>query len=74
MYSVKAISVKTAVFNQTVKHRIALLYQQGVMELLLNIARGPDSSNKMNDTVARLPACQSWEEDDADHAWRKCTG
>ena len=47
-------------------------YQQGVMERLLSSARGPVA--KMNGNVARLAAHQSWEDDDADHAWKKCTG
>ena len=70
-HSVLAISVKTAMSIQTVKRRIAPPYQEGVMERLLN-ARGPVA--KMNGNVARLTVRQSWEEDDADHAWKKCTG
>ena len=47
---------------------------QDVMERLLNGARGPGSSSKMNGIVAQLTARQSWEEDDTDYAWRECTG
>ena len=72
VYSVLAIGVTTAMFIQTAKRRIALPYQEGVIERLLNNARGPVA--KMNGNVARLTARRSWEEDDADHAWKKCTG
>ena len=58
-------------FIQTAKCRIAPPYQEGVMERLLNNVRGPVA--KMNGDVARLTARRSWE-DDADHAWKKCTG
>ena len=40
-YSVQPRSVKTAMFIQTMKHNIAPPYQQGVVERLLNSARGP---------------------------------
>ena len=54
-------------FIQTAKCRIAPPYQEGVMEQFLNNARGPVA--KMNGSVTQLTARQSWEEDDADHAW-----
>ena len=71
-YFVLAICVKIAMFIQTAKRRIAPPYQEGVMERLLNSARG--SVANTNGNVARLTAHQSWEEHDADHAWKKCTG
>ena len=49
-------------FIQTAKRRIAPPYQEGVMEQLLNNARGPVA--KMNGTVAQLRVHRSWEEDD----------